>query len=770
MGWTNIKLIWFRELRDQLRDRRTLFTVVVLPLLLYPFMGISLIQVTQFFKEHPTKIWIVGRDHLPTTPPLILDGQLNPAFMADGQQDLLQLYISSDGEQELTDLVDQFKKVSQDGSAGELIDQFVHRQMLDRGVDLAIIVPKPIGQSLIAKTNDDRRNAVASAATPSAPGPTPNVYLFVNSASDKSRMAFQRMELLLQKWQTALTEKQLALHQLTVQNTNPIHLTQSDVAAKLERQAAAWSKTLPLLIMIWCLTGAFYPAVDLCAGEKERGTFETLLSSPASRSEIAIGKLLTVMAFSISTALLNLLSMGFTSIFVLSRLSHAGGGALAALGPPPINSLFWLILAIIPIAALFSAVSLAAAAFARSSKEGQYYLVPLIMASMPLMVLPMLPAAKLDFGSSMIPITNVMLLLRGLIEGNYREVLPYLSIVMLVTLVMVVAAVRWVVHQFNSESVLFRASERFGIGVWAVHLFKDRGELPALGHALLCGVLILLAKFFMGFAISMPSGWGEFARQTLVVLIATVAMPAILMAIILTRRPSRSLKLVWVRPSFIAAGLLIAMCLHPAFTWMSQWVLYIYPPGSGLNQMNSLMSGLLESSPSIWLLIGVFAIAPAILEELAFRGFILSGAQALKSPWLAIGISSLFFGAAHAVFQQSIMTFAIGMVLGYIAVRTGSLLPCIAYHATHNSITALSSQVSHWGPQHALNWLFEITPEGEMKYLIVPSIALFGLGSLLLVWLWQNTTRFPRSIDRAERFAPDLKLLGGNLVSVNAKS
>ena len=73
------------------------------------------------------------------------------------------------------------------------------------------------------------------------------------------------------------------------------------------------------MLFIWALTGAFYPAIDLCAGEKERGTLETLLVSPAERREIVWGKLLTIMSFSIVTALLNLTSMGLTAKFILAQ-------------------------------------------------------------------------------------------------------------------------------------------------------------------------------------------------------------------------------------------------------------------------------------------------------------------------------------------------------------------------------------------------------------------------------------------------------------------
>mgnify|MGYP001471286247 CR=1 FL=1 len=209
---------------------------------------------------------------------------------------------------------------------------------------------------------------------------------------------------------------------------------ETDVASRKNRSAALWSKVLPLIIVVWCLTGAFYPAVDLCAGEKERGTFETLLSSPARRDEIAIGKLLTVMSFSITTSLLNLISMAFTGFLVASRLG-VGMTPAMGIGVPPLACFGWLLLALPPISALFSAVAMAAASFARSSKEGQYYLVPLMMISLPLMMLPMLPAAKLDLGTSLIPVAGLMLMLRGLIEGNYQECLPFAGPVCAVTLI-----------------------------------------------------------------------------------------------------------------------------------------------------------------------------------------------------------------------------------------------------------------------------------------------------------------------------------------------
>ena len=209
------------------------------------------------------------------------------------------------------------------------------------------------------------------------------------------------------------------------------------------------------------LTGAFYPAVDLCAGEKERGTMETLLISPATRGEIVMGKFLTVMLASVTTAVLNLVSMGLTGIVMAGQGAHFGGRAVqhaAAVGmaPPTLQSGFWMIVLLVPLAAFFSAICVALAVLARSMKEGQYYMTPLYLICLPLIMLTMVPEIKLNLFYSMVPITGVALLLRALIMGDYRTGAQYFLPVMVPTLVYAWIALRWAVDQFQREEVLFR--------------------------------------------------------------------------------------------------------------------------------------------------------------------------------------------------------------------------------------------------------------------------------------------------------------------------
>ena len=168
-------------------------------------------------------------------------------------------------------------------------------------------------------------------------------------------------------------------------------------------------KFLPFVLVMWSLAGALYPAVDLCAGEKERGTMETLLISPASREEIVYGKFLTIWVFSAGTAFLNLASMGLCTWQMRGQLPHD------VLRPAALLSCIVLAL---PLSAFFSAVCLAVGAYARSSKEGQYYLMPLFLVTLPLILVTLSGDVKLLPFTSLVPVTGVALLMQDLMNAK----------------------------------------------------------------------------------------------------------------------------------------------------------------------------------------------------------------------------------------------------------------------------------------------------------------------------------------------------------------
>ncbi|WP_254510705.1 ABC transporter permease subunit/CPBP intramembrane protease [Anatilimnocola floriformis] len=719
MSWTNTKLIYLRELRDQLRDRRTLFTIVILPLLMYPLLAMVWCQMQQFLKERPSKVLIVGAEHLPAEPALLKEAIFSSIICTEMENGLLQLETKS-----------KFDKLPASD-----VKSTAEREIAARLYDLVVYFPPDFAANLDRfrqEKNKVGEKNLQVADLDQAPQPE----IFVDSASDSSRVAMSRVDLILRRWRETLVQQNLIQSDIPLGVARPFEVVNTDIAETFRRRAALWSKVLPFVVLIWALTGAFYPAVDLCAGEKERGTLETLLVSPAMRSEIVWGKLLTVTTFSMATSLLNLACMGLTGSLFFMQMAQQSSMMLD-LGPPPLASLCWLAVAVVPISALFSALALAIAAFARSTKEGQYYLMPLLLISLPLMVLPLLPQVRLDLGFSLIPVTGMMLLLRALMEGQYFEALRYAPFVLGVTGLCCWLAIRWAVHQFNSESVLFRESERFGVGLWLRHLIRDRGDMPSPTEAIACGILLLVIRFVASFTIPMPTGFSHFVMTTVVVQIALIATPACLMAIMLTRKPRQTLLLQ--APSFwltLPAAAALAVLLHPTLMFLATGIREIYPLSNETLRALAPFEVMLREAtlPQLLLLV---AVTPAICEELAFRGFILSGLRRLGHKWTAIVICSVIFGVAHGLLQQSIAATIVGIVIGYIAVKTNSLLPAMAYHLVHNSLGVLIGRVD---AELIANWpildaVLLLSPDGGVEYRWNAMVIAGLCGALVLLWI-----------------------------------
>ncbi len=679
MNWSKVKLIFSREVRDQLRDRRTLFMIFVLPLLLYPLLGMSMLQVSQFVREQATRVLVVGQESLPKTPPLIDDENKRFAaqlFTNPDKIDLLELHLTKE-------------PIPNDPKAAEKAIADARLAVENGDYEAVVYVPPDFSDRLtkFRESLSASKPTDGKSTTPSSEADVPSPEIFYTTAKEKSQLAYLRVSQVLDRWTEEIGRENLASRDLPETAAKPFTLSETDVADEGYRKAALWSKILPFLLLIWALTGAFYPAVDLCAGEKERGTLETLLSSPAERSEIVWGKLFTVMLFSVATAVLNILSMGLTGMLVMSQMPDG-------IGPPPALAPLWLLIALLPVAALFSALCLALAAFARSTKEGQYYLMPLVLVTMPLVILPMSPGVEMTLGNCLIPVTGVVLLLRTVLEGNYQEALPFVPLVLIVTAACCLFAIRWAIDQFNSEKVLFREGERLDLGLWMRHVMRDREDTPSPVNALFCGLLILMVSFFMNFSLAPPTSWQDVGVLTLTTQLVVIATPALLMTIMLTRSPRKTLLLRLPLDSVPAifsllVAPLLAVVVHPAVNGLTRVVQQLYPANDKLTEfMNSL-----GPPPALGLLILFGAVAPAIFEELAFRGFILSGFRHMGSKWRAIVLSSLFFGITHGMIQQSIMATLVGMMIGYIAVQTGSILPCMLYHVTHNSLGLCTMQI-----------------------------------------------------------------------------
>jgi sodium transport system permease protein len=686
MNWRHVQLIFHREMRDQLRDRRTLFTITVLPILLYPLIGMLMMQVAQFNREYSVRIRVVGQENWPQDLPLL-------------DQD--KRIIARQGAERLSDLIELDLQPWPTDDAQLIRLQDEARADVKANVVDAVLFIQPAFEQRLQRRSPE----VALQAHPGAPSNTEEganselaanldeesvdgLHLLVNLARDHSQLAKSRIQLVLNAWQRAWVSEQLLDAGMNPLLVEPLALAEEDTSALSVRRAMLWSKVLPFVMLVWALTGAFYPAIDLCAGEKERGTLETLLSSPARRNEIVWGKLLTVSVFSISSALLNLMSMHLTAGMIVKQLAATGSSRVAeTLGPLPIHAFGWLVLLLIPMAAFFSALALAVAALARSTKEGQYYLMPLLLVTLPLVSLPMIPSLELNLGTSLVPVSGAVFLVKSLIEGRYAEALMHLPVVIMVTAACCLLSIRWAIRQFESESVMFSESDRWNLQIWIRQVWRDRGMTASPTEAVLCGLIILVSMFFAQFvAGSTVSDWRSIVSMTVAVQVGLILTPSLMMAIFLTRSIRSALRIHRTQPSHLVAALLLGFTLHPTYTALGNAIQHVYGFGPEIEAVLAHFSALVSAQP-LWAVLLLLAILPAVCEELAFRGFIFGGLLRQGGVLRAILVSAVFFGFTHTVLQQSIAASIMGLMLGLIAWRTGGVICTMFVHAINNILS-----------------------------------------------------------------------------------
>ena len=418
-----VRLIFNKEVRDLLRDRRTVMLVLVVPALLYPLFGIAGYAMAQSLLGQTTTVGIVGTAYLPDEPKLYAEGKFVDFSTA----------VDSDPNSTPSPLA----VLPLDGEAEEMLRS--------KKIDVAVIVPEGF------------REQIADAKLT-----RPTIQVLNRDGDEKSKLAAKRLVNILQNWERTLRTKRFESAGLPKGFETIFDLDEPNSKKPALKKAAdelrdSFVKVFPFILIMWLVAGAIQPAVDTTAGERERGTMETLLISPATRGEIVVGKWAATTLF------------GFAS--VIWNVVWLAGGAIVmqfALGYPIVNllGLIGCVVLGLPLAMLFAAFALALGIFAKSTKEGQYYLIPLMLVTMPLAFLSMMPGRELTAGTALMPVTGAMLFQQKLLTPSADPIPWAMAPLVLGSLFVVVAiALRIAVVQFNRESVLFR--EAAGGGFFA---------------------------------------------------------------------------------------------------------------------------------------------------------------------------------------------------------------------------------------------------------------------------------------------------------------
>jgi sodium transport system permease protein len=401
MSLRDISIVYRKELKDALRDRRTLISMILVPLLIFPVMilGFSAlaVQMVSTAKREVPKVMILG-------------GEDSPAIL---------------------DQLHQLSSIHVVPAAANYADQIA-----DRRIRAAVEIP-PGFQSGIGSGN----------------APTVTIYMYGEDL--KSSFAVQRVQRFFDDLRDQTVRQDLAAHNLPATLVKPFDIAQKNAVSPQKVFGATFGGLIGYMVIVLCMTGAMYPAIDLTAGEKERGTMETILCAPVARTDLVLAKFLTVLTASLASAALSVISMG-VSFAAISKFAASSGSSDQGLPQMAISlkSIFAVFGMALPMAVLFSAVLLTIALFAKSYKEAQSYLTPLTFVIVLPAVASLLPGMELNAKLALIPILNTSLVNKELVTGTYHW--GYIFTIFASSCVYAGVALAVAVKMFQREDVLFR--------------------------------------------------------------------------------------------------------------------------------------------------------------------------------------------------------------------------------------------------------------------------------------------------------------------------
>lgn len=644
LSWSRLARLSRKELRETLRDRRTILTLVMMPLLVYPLLSMAMNRFLISSSGPGTSDFVVGvgsEQESEWLQSLLIDARSQPP------ESIME---ASGGE------VAEFRVVVTPEADP---DQALLANQLDIAAKLAIVDGDPASIEVTA-------------------------FAWDQASQSARRILIERLHWL------KLQDAERIIKDIVPEFTS-FNVTTSEIG---ERQSGSvLASIIPLVLVLMTITGAVYPAIDLTAGERERGTMEALMASPVPRWWLLLAKYIAVVSVALLTAVANLGAMFVTLSLtgLMSVLVGEGGG----LGLKEMGLIFLLL---VLFSAFFAAVLLSLTSFARSFKEAQAYLIPVMLLALAPAMLSLMPGIGLTGPLAVAPLLNIVLLAREILAGDVHPLGATIAVAS--TIFYAAGALAIAAKLFGSDAVN-RTSDR-SIG----SLFRRPDvatSRPSVGEAGMVIALLLPASFVVSNALMQWVGrQGGEINVPLQLALNAVSLAATfglipLAAIFLGRhRAASTYRFQRTNFAFYLGAVVMSLgawaFAYEALVLADQWNLAL------LNEdLIERTRGVLDKWKTISpvLLLATLALAPAVIEELCFRGYLFSAFRSVLSPWQTILATAVLFGLFHVfvgstlLIERFLPTTLLGIVLGWIAYRSGSVLPGMLMHFLHNGLLEL---------------------------------------------------------------------------------
>jgi len=670
-------IIFAHELKYMLRDRTTLFMMVLLPIIIYPLISVTsaymFVKSSQSVKKSKTSV-IINRDYPPFT-------------------DSIRRYFAK-------------YKINYDIKFAALgtseIQSLITRNELSAYIELAQDFEKKIQAS---KSSE--------------------ITLKFDLANDKSSVARAEVVNAVRNYKGELVEGNISRLNISETLIFPFDINSVNIASPSQIGDSLLARILPMIIIMFATLGAFYPAIDVTAMEKERGTLETLLLAPAGALDIMFGKFLAVFCLTMFSIMINLASISLTfthGFFIIKKISEASRALNIvnfSISPFSIIAIFVFM---VPIACIMSALMMQVAIFARNFKEAQNYMTPILLVFMLPPMVSMLPGYSLNFSSALVPVVNLTLLLKGMLLSDYKISLALLTFAVNIafSLITLVGAAR----TFASENVLFRPSEDIDVlYFWKYKTLKVNQELNIVK---LFFVFQLVLLYYAG---SFVQTFFEIKTGLIITEIFFIFLPAFIFIKLVYGNFLNTIEFKVPGLKTLAFSVFVALCGFGFTTVVTIFQSVVSsPPEQMLKQLQKAIMA--DSASGLFVIAVITALLPAICEEVMFRGMVLNALVKKYSPFYSALICGVLFGIFHFSFYRFIPTAVIGFYLSMLKISTGSILPSMAAHFINNFVIVVIAN-GEWylskGIRPPMSLMFLIEGLILFSFVIFP----FVIGSML---------------------------------------
>ena len=365
MNYRQLGTLYKKEILDVIRDKKTILTMVVLPILLYPLLFLVIMQVmTLVMEEQEASTYYIAYDNV-----------------AKEHKQALNDWIAGE-EDELEYILEEKKSDNpQEDLKNENIDAYITVEENESQIEYVI-------HYMYADTN--------------------------------SNTAAGMLEEEIESYSIRVAEENVRKQGMDVNKVlYPVVATMDDQSSNESTLGSVFGGFIPFLLITSIVMGCIYPAIDTTAGEKERGTLETLLTLPVGNMELIASKFLSVATIAVFSVFMNVISMGGVVLYLYSTMTALSDGATDLELGSFIPAILITVFCVIAFALFISAVTMIICSFAKSFKEANNYVTPISLVVMLISYVGLIPTIELNETMALMPVANICLLVKNLLVFKY---------------------------------------------------------------------------------------------------------------------------------------------------------------------------------------------------------------------------------------------------------------------------------------------------------------------------------------------------------------